>query len=61
MTEGETGLFIYRYELEEGGLEMITKINQKEVDDYDSPSEERAFEDFSLLGIFASRYNNKLG
>ena len=39
---------------------MITKINPKLVDDYDSPSEERAFEDFSLLD-FASRYNNKLG
>ena len=35
---------------------MITKINPKLVDD--SPSEERAFEDFSLL---ESRYNNKLG
>ena len=55
-----TGLFIYRQRRVEGGLNMITKINPKLVDDYDSPSEERAFEDFSLLD-FASRYNNKLG
>lgn len=57
-----TGLFIYRQRLVEGGLKMI-KINPKLVDDCDSPSEERAFEDFSLLEIrfFASRCNNKLG
>ena len=41
----------------------MIKINPKLVDDCDSPSEERAFEDFSLLEIrfFASRCNNKLG
>ena len=61
MRDRLTGLFIYKQRLVEGGLKMITEINPKLVDDYDSPSEERAFEDFSLLEIRIFASNNKLG